>query len=69
VIVALSYEATAPSKNWHSSTPYTVKMASQNDLFSRFVNWLSSSGPDNTAVSREGGNSDLFSRFMNRISG
>jgi hypothetical protein len=44
-------------------------MASQNDLFSRFVNWLSSSGPDNTAVSRKGGNSDLFSRFMNRISG
>ena len=50
-------------------SPYTVKMASQNDLFSRFVNWLSFIGPDNTAVSREGGNSDLFSRFMNRISG
>ena len=44
-------------------------MAYQNDLFSRFVNWLSSSGADKTAVSRDGGNSDLFSRFMNRISG
>ena len=44
-------------------------MASQNDLFSRFVNWLSSSGADKTAVSRDSDNSDLFSRFMNRISG
>jgi hypothetical protein len=44
-------------------------MASQNDLFSRFVNWLSSSGADKTVLTREGGNSDLFSRFMNRISG
>ena len=44
-------------------------MASNNDLFSRLVNWLSSSGPDKTALSREGGNTDLFSRFMNRISG
>jgi hypothetical protein len=44
-------------------------MASNNDLFSRFVNWLSSSGPDKTGLSREGGNTDLFSRFMNRISG
>jgi hypothetical protein len=44
-------------------------MASNNDLFSRFVNWLSSSGPDKTAQSREGGNTDIFSRFMNRISG
>ena len=44
-------------------------MASQKDFFSRFVNWLSSSGADKTAVSRDGGNSDLFSRFMNRISG
>jgi hypothetical protein len=44
-------------------------MASQNDLFSRFVNWLSSSGQDKIVLTSEGGNSDLFSRFMNRISG
>ena len=69
MIVALFYEATALSRTRHSSAPYTVTMASQNDLFSRFVNWLSSSGADKTAVSRDGGNSDLFSRFMNRISG
>jgi hypothetical protein len=50
-------------------TFYSKKMASNNDLFSRFVNWLSSSGRDKTAQSREGGNTDLFSRFMNRISG
>jgi hypothetical protein len=71
VIVALSFEVTAPPKisSFHSSNLYTNKMASNNDLFSRFVNWLSSSGPDKTALSREGGNTDLFSRFMNRISG
>ena len=71
MIVALSYEVTAPPKisSFHSSNLYTNKMASNNDLFSRFVNWLSSSGPDKTAQSREGGNTDLFSRFMNRISG
>jgi hypothetical protein len=44
-------------------------MASNNDLFSRFVNWLSNSGTDKTVQSREGGNTDLFSRLMNRISG
>jgi hypothetical protein len=69
MIVALFYEATALYKNSSFFRPYTVTMASQNDLFSRFVNWLSSSGADKTAVSRDGGNSDLFSRFMNRISG
>jgi hypothetical protein len=57
------------SHHFNLPTFYTNKMASNNDLFSRFVNWLSSSGPDKTALSREGGNTDLFSRFMNRISG
>ncbi|MAM81028.1 MAG: ferredoxin--nitrite reductase [Gammaproteobacteria bacterium] len=44
-------------------------MANRNDLFSRFVNWLSTSGQDGTVTNREGGSSDLFSRLMNRISG
>ena len=44
-------------------------MANRDDLFSRFVNWLSASGRDLTAISRQGGNTDPFSRLMNRISG
>jgi len=44
-------------------------MANANDTFSRFVNWLSASGRDRTAINRRGGSPDLFSRLMNRISG
>ena len=44
-------------------------MPNSNDLFSRFVNWLSASGQDGTAINRQGGSSDFFSRLMNRISG
>ena len=44
-------------------------MTPTNDLFSRFVNWLSASGVNNSAINREGGSPDLLSRFMNRISG
>ncbi len=39
------------------------------DLFSRLVNWISSSGDDKTPVYRPNGNQDIVSRFMNRISG
>jgi hypothetical protein len=39
----------------------------QRDLFSRFVNWLSSSGQDNPPISRN--SRDFLSRLMNRISG
>ena len=44
-------------------------MANRNDVFSRFVNWLSTSGRDRTSINRQGGSSDMFSRLMNRISG
>ena len=45
-------------------------MANRNDVFSRFVNWLSASGGrDGAAINRQGGSPDLFSRLMNRISG
>jgi len=47
-----------------------MKSPSQSrDLFSRFVNWLSTSGNDKPAINREGGSRDFFSRLMNRISG
>ncbi|PWL22427.1 MAG: ferredoxin--nitrite reductase [Synechococcus sp. XM-24] len=39
------------------------------DVFSRFVNWLSSSGNDKAAVNRPQGSQDIISRLMNRISG
>ena len=63
--MALPFEATAP-RNDHF--PLTV-MANSNDVFSRFVNWLSASGRDGAAINRQGGSPDLFSRLMNRISG
>ena len=44
-------------------------MANRNDVFSRFVNWISSSGQDGAVINRPGGSTDLFSRLMNRISG
>ena len=44
-------------------------MANSNDVFSRFVNWLSTSGRDGVVINRQGGSPDLFSRLMNRISG
>ena len=44
-------------------------MANANDTFSLFVNWLSASGRDQTAINRRGESPDLFSRLMNRISG
>ncbi|UPM49456.1 ferredoxin--nitrite reductase [Synechococcus sp. A10-1-5-1] len=39
------------------------------DLFSRFVNWISSSGDDKAPVNRPNGSQDIVSRLMNRISG
>ena len=62
--MALPFEVTAP-RNDH---PLTT-MANSNDVFSRFVNWLSASGRDGAAINRQGGSPDLFSRMMNRISG
>ena len=44
-------------------------MANRNDVFSRLVNWISSSGQDGTVINRPGGSTDFFSRLMNRISG
>lgn len=44
-------------------------MALKKDLFSRFVNWLSTSGKDLPEINRKGGNQDFFSRLMNRFSG
>ena len=44
-------------------------MANGNDSFSCFINWLSASGRDQTAINRRGGSPDLFSRLMNRTSG
>ena len=38
-------------------------MANRNDVFSRFVNWLSASGRDGAAINRQGGSPDLFSRL------
>ena len=37
-----------------STSPFTV-MANRNDVFSRFVNWLSASGSDRAAINRLGG--------------
>ena len=39
-----------------------------NDLFSRFVNWLSNSGQDRPTL-KTGGGQDFFSKMMNSISG
>ena len=44
-------------------------MANRNDVFSRFVNWISSSGQAGTVINRPGGSTDVFSRLMNRICG
>lgn len=44
-------------------------MDTRKDVFSRFVNWLSASGRDGSAINRQGGSPDFFSRLMNRISG
>ena len=63
--MALPFEATVR----RPITNPLLTMANRNDLFSRFVNWLSASGRDLTAISRQGGNTDPFSRLMNRISG
>ena len=41
--------------------------ASRRYLFSRFVNWFSSTGQDKPAINRS--NRDLLSKLMNRISG
>ena len=46
----------------------TSKQAKQ-DLFSRFVNWISNSGDDKAPVNRPNGSQDVVSRLMNRISG
>ena len=35
-------------------------MANRKDVFSRFVNWLSASGRDRTAINRQGDSSDFF---------
>jgi len=63
--VALPFEATVQ----RPTTNPLLTMANRNDLFSRFVNWLSASGRDRAAIRRQGGNTDPFSRLMNRISG
>ena len=63
--MTLPFEVTAPRIDHF---PLTV-MANRNDVFSRFVNWLSASGRDGAAINRQGGSPDLFSRLMNRISG
>jgi hypothetical protein len=39
------------------------------DLFSRFVNWLSSSWPDRPAINKGRPGTDPLSRFVNSISG
>ncbi|MAR07131.1 MAG: ferredoxin--nitrite reductase [Cyanobium sp. NAT70] len=44
-------------------------MANRNDLFSRFVNWLSASGRDTAPIKQSSENRDPFSRLMNLISG
>ena len=36
-------------------------MANSNDVFSRFVNWLSASGRDGAAINRQGGSPDPVS--------
>ena len=54
--------------NSQSQLPHQI-MAANNDLFSRFVNWLSASGKELPPVNRQGGSRDFFSRLMNRISG
>ena len=43
-------------------------MSTRNDIFSRFVNWLSASGRDTAPIKRKGGSKDPFSRLMNSIS-
>jgi hypothetical protein len=63
--VALPFEATVQ----RPITNPLLTMANRNDLFSRFVNWLSASGRDGLSINRQGGGPDLFSRLMNRISG
>jgi hypothetical protein len=63
--VALPSEATVQ----RPTTKPLSTMANRNDLFSRFVNWLSTSGRDRASINRQGGSSDPFSRLMNRISG
>ena len=47
----------------------SFSMDTRNDVFSRFVNWLSTSGRDGSAINLQGGSPDFFSRLMNRISG
>ena len=66
--MALPFEATVPLR-WDVVPKSFINMANRNDLFSRFVNWLSTSGQDGTVTNRAGGSPDLFSRLMNRISG
>ena len=66
--MALPFEATVPLR-WDVVPNPFINMANRNDLFSRFVNWLSTSGQDGTVTNRAGGSPDLFSRLMNRISG
>jgi hypothetical protein len=44
-------------------------MTRQPDLFSRFVNWLNTTGADRPVISHPSGGKDFFSRLMNRISG
>ena len=66
--MALPFEATV-RLHWDIVPNSLITMANRNDLFSRFVNWLSTSGRDGAVINRQGGSPDLFSRLMNRISG
>ncbi|MEB3157978.1 MAG: ferredoxin--nitrite reductase [Synechococcus sp.] len=44
-------------------------MAQSRDLFSRLVNWFTSSGTDKAPISRPAHQRDVFSKLMNKISG
>ncbi len=43
-------------------------MAEPTDIFSKFVNWLSSQGTEHKTITHNDGGKDFFSRLMNRIS-
>ncbi|OUW46872.1 MULTISPECIES: ferredoxin--nitrite reductase [unclassified Synechococcus] len=44
-------------------------MSESRDLFSRLVNWFTSSGADKAPISRPSNQLDGFSKLMNKISG
>ena len=44
-------------------------MSQSRDLFSRFVNWFTTSGKEKAPISRPAHQRDMFSKLMNKISG